>query len=131
MIKHTPLIRRITYYMGYASIILGAICILTVLPYWFIYKKPQLDRCRAWLEKEAVPLGFADTIQQIAQESCNFSIQLSSGQIIRMCDCVNEETPLREFSVGDSLKKDADGWQLRWKAQGQSTLTSFPYPCCQ
>lgn len=136
MIKHTPKIRRLTYIIGFSSIIIGVLGILTILGI-LQYRKSQLPPekpCKQFVQEDIVPISFKVHVVEVQEETnCGFMIRTDhpvAGRTL-FCFCLSEDMKRRYFiSVGDIFIKEAETNMISFrKPEGYASVT-FEYPCC-
>ena len=129
MIQHTPFVRKLTYTIGFTSIILGVLLIIFLLVYktWFI---PEIIPCNQWLEEIILPEELSGTITSVTPQSpsCKKSIQLDSGQEILYCTCDSIYSK-QEILPGMTFHKPPNSLSITICFSPDSCAT-YQFPCC-
>lgn len=129
MIKHTPLVRKITYIMGFTSIGLGVLSILFILGYqrWVLSGD---QTCDEWLQEVIRPLPIEGRILDIqARDRCHDQLEVANFGELQWCHCgPNGSQPPRP-DIGDSISKSPHTLSVTIFRPDSSRAT-LSFPCC-
>lgn len=134
MIKHTPLVRKITYLLGFTSIALGVLSIAGILiyQYWFL---PSGARCEKWKSEVIAPQTIQGKILDVRESGtssdCQILLTVEGFGDLLWCTCIpiDENQTLYPPQTGDYLSKDANSL-LVTLCSSDSTCATFDFPCC-
>lgn len=133
MINHTPLIRKITYIIGFTSIGLGIGGILFIFIFLKVQEQKSIMNCEEWLTEIALPNSFNGKIVKLVNnDSCKISIEIDtfSPNLIEICSCDEANAFADYIDVHDSVIKQKAELELIIKKPNGETR-AFPYPCCE
>ena len=136
MIKHTKKVRRITYIIGFTSIGLGLITIISILTILQIRKNKGIEPpmpCTEFVEQIVTPASLMTIIEKVtATDRCEKLITIRDPLegVNTLCLCPGKVIPSLFFQPGDTLRfSEMDGRMTITSLDGLNVI-NFDYPCC-
>lgn len=133
MIKHTSLVRKTTYVIGFTSIILGVILISSLLIYKTFFL-PDSIICDQWLPSSIYPVQVSGRVVSVTQDllstdTCRVQVEIENFGSLLWCNCSSEDLILPQIQIGDSIEKKSNSLIVT-VCPPSSNCATLAFPCC-
>lgn len=133
MLKHTPLVRKATYVIGFTSIILGVLSISGLLLYK-TYFLPDSVICDQWLPTTIFPVHISGKVLTVSQDdlssdSCRVTMEIENFGSLLWCNCSTDPLSSPQIRIGDSINKEPNSLIVTI-CSPTSNCATLAFPCC-
>lgn len=133
MIKHTPLVQKTTYVIGFTSIILGVLFISGLLIYK-TYFLPDSVICDQWLPSTIYPVNISGKVLSVSQDdlssdSCRVMVEIENFGPLLWCNCSPENLSSPQIQSGYSINKEPNSLIVTICSPSLNCAT-LSFPCC-
>ena len=138
MLKHTKRVRKITYIIGFTSIVLGLISLIVIF-IAYQQQKPEPTEiampatCKEFVEQIITPAEFKTVIKDVIHTgecASSFLIDPPLNGINQLCTCPIMQLPEIFFQPGDTIVMKAGSPNLTIITPGSKNVITYEYPCC-
>lgn len=131
--KHTRIVRKATYMIGFTSIVLGVLFISGLLIYktWFL---PDSVICEQWVPSTIYPITLSGTVLSVVSDplstdTCRIQIEIENFGSLLWCNCSSHPLENTRITPGDSIQKGPNSL-LVTICSPSSACATFEFPCC-
>lgn len=133
MLKHTALVRKATYVIGFTSIILGVLCISGLLIYKAFFM-PESVICDQWLPSTIYPISISGKVLSVSQDeesrdTCRLKLEIEDFGSLLWCNCSVGDTSSPQIHPGDLIEKKSNSLTVTI-CSTSSNCATLAFPCC-